>query len=179
MSIFDVFYFYSRHERSESHELSPRRSYQKVYIPATSSRICNRSEFDQNPATTFLSICRYLVTLEQHISKYSTDIKGLFMSSLELERQKTGSSNKLLTTNNLKILGDLKHHLKDQIVLGLLPMKMLGVARSFVNEFDQLVKENETLRTPPAMNKKKLLIDFELTKELTETSSISSTDMEL
>lgn len=115
-----------------------------------------------NP-TTFLSVCRFLVTLEQHISKFSTEINSLFSSSLNLERQETGASNQLLTNNTLKFMAKIKRHLKDQIVLGMLPMKMLTVARSFVNEFDQLVQENELKCSPTVDKQKKMLIDYEMT----------------
>jgi hypothetical protein len=75
----------------------------------------------EDPLPNFLSIFRLLITLEQHISKYSNDIRRLFSLSLSYERQKTGSSNELLTMNNINILVQLKHHLKDQIVEGHLP----------------------------------------------------------
>jgi hypothetical protein len=87
-----------------------------------------------------MSICRLLITLEQFISKYSTEIHRLFTSSLAQERKKIGSSNDLLTVDNLNFLALLKHHLKDRIVQGELPKLMLGVARSFVNDFDQLIQ---------------------------------------
>lgn len=137
-----------------------------------------KPERDSSTSITFLSVCRYLVTLETHISKFSNEINGLFTSSLNLERQETGSSNQLLSSKTLSLLANLKHHLKDQIVLGIIPIKMLGVARSFVNEFDQLLKENEVIEAPPVEEKKKLLIDFELTS-MKEINSCSSGDIEL
>lgn len=83
-------------------------------------------------------ICRYLITLESHISEYSNEIKSFFNLSLNKEREVFGSSNQLLTEEIIKKLMKLKEYLKDQIVLGLIPQKMLGVARSFINDFDQL-----------------------------------------
>lgn len=118
-----------------------------------------RAVIQDDPPPTFLSICRLLVTLEQHISKFSVEIMRLFSLSLSLERQEVGSSNELLTMDNLNFLAQLKHYLKDQIVEGELPQQMLGVARTFVNDFDRLVLE----KVPKDSGRKEEpLIDIEM-----------------
>ena len=108
-----------------------------------------------DPPPSFLSICRYLVTLEQHISKYSNDISRLFSLSLEFERKEAGSSNELLTADNMKFLAELQIQIKEQIVLGILPQQMHRIAKSFVNDLARLVQKN-------AEKKEKMLIDIEM-----------------
>lgn len=138
-------------------------TYARPSASETPRKLIRVKQSFEDPPPTFLSICRFLITLEEHISKYSQDINRLFTSSLSLERDKPGSSNELLTTDNLKLLEQLKHHLKDQIVEGFLPLRMLSIARSFVNDFDRLVKENVPEVKEEVVEKKpEMLIDIEM-----------------
>lgn len=97
-----------------------------------------RMRISDDPEPSFISICRFLITLEEYITAYSNEIRIWFNLSLKMEREKIGSSNQLLTKEVFKKFVDLKFNLKDQIVLGLLPEMMVGVARSFVNELGRI-----------------------------------------
>lgn len=142
----------SKNRRDESSDSSSHASPRRVRGPQ------NRNDACDDPPPSFLSICRLLVTLEQFISKYSNDISRLFSLSLSLERESIGSSNSLLTLDNLKLLDQIKNHMKDQIIHGHMPVKMLGIARTFVNDFERLVKENG----PVKVKQENMLIDIEM-----------------
>lgn len=104
-------------------------------------------KISDDPEPSFMSVCRYLITLEEHVAKYSNEIRALFNLSLKMEREKIGSSNQLLTKENFEKLAELKYYLNDQIVLGLVPETMVVVARSFVNELGRL-KPTENAEQP-------------------------------
>lgn len=117
-----------------------------IFVPREISPVISVSSassvenLSNDPKPTFLSVCRYLKTLEEYLGDYSSDIKSFFQRALDMERQATGSSNKLLTDENEERLTNLKNFLKDKIEHKLIPEKMLGIARTFVNEFLELME---------------------------------------
>jgi hypothetical protein len=122
----------------------------------SASRLRSFSEGDQKTVPTFLSMCRQLTSLEDFLEdSLRTGVKDLFLKSIELERNSLGSSNTLLTMENLDFLFVVKASLSKR--LDTIPFKFLR----FINLFyDDMLHFTETFATKTKMLKVRDFVNF-------------------
>ncbi|KAL7050428.1 hypothetical protein ACKWTF_004079 [Chironomus riparius] len=97
-----------------------------------SNRFRSFSEGDQT-LRTFLSMCRQLTSLEDFLDDdLRTEVKSLFLKSIELERNSIGSSNTLLTMETLDFLFSIKASLSKR--LDTIPFKFLRFINLFYDD---------------------------------------------
>lgn len=122
-----------------------------------SNRLRSFSEGDQKSVPTFLSMCRQLTSLEDFLEdNLKSGVKDLFLKSVELERNSIGSSNTLLTMENLDFLFNIKSALSKR--LDTIPFKFLR----FINLFyDDMLHFTETFATKTKMLKVRELTNLQ------------------
>jgi hypothetical protein len=97
------------------------------------NRYRSYSEGDHITTRTFLSMCRQLTSLEDFLDdNLRTEVKSLFLKSIELERNAIGSSNTLLTMETLDFLFSIKASLSKR--LDTIPFKFLRFINLFYDD---------------------------------------------